>query len=430
MVKVNCYNRYALHKISVCVYNIFFEITEKTFPMNYIYSNRYKVWVACLENWDTLHKVSFVLKKGGCTVDVFCSKDSWLVFNSYYDNWIECSNNIETYKQELTALACNKNAAYDWVIPGDEKLLKVMNDYVKNGEAFCKILPLTKIENREILASKAGLSVLCDKYFILSPKYVVYNHETQYTVESLSLHYPVLLKQNLSRNGGGFFLWYQDPLRAALETANRKYSFVIQEFITGKDIGIEALFHNGELMDYNASEVAKYAETKFSFTTRRDYFNSKKIEAELIKIGKCFGINGFASIQYIYQPEKDLYFLLEVDIRPTIWLSLGRFTGHDFSESVRKMTDSNYSINKSDIALNENQKTEVAHFYRDSIRYFKQKDIKGIFQWLTNHKHYRRYVPIYDPVLLRRILKELFIKKLTKTIGKIFNRPERKRIKR
>ena len=38
-----------------------------------------KALVACIENWDTLQEVPFVLHEGGCTVDVFCSKRSWLI---------------------------------------------------------------------------------------------------------------------------------------------------------------------------------------------------------------------------------------------------------------------------------------------------------------------------------------------------------------
>ena len=376
-----------------------------------------KVLVACFDNWDTIQEVPFVLKKGGCTVDVYCSKNSWLIANSYYNKWIESSDNTATYLKELFALVENKDNPYDWIIPADEKLLQLLNEAITSEELFYKILPLTKIENRELLASKAGLSKLCEKYSITSPRHIVYNHQEDFDISSFNLNYPVLLKQDLSWGGGGILYCQNEAeFKASLKETNALYDTIIQEFITGKDIGVEALYRKGELIEYNVGEVTMYYDNKFNFTTKRNYFNSKRVGDELKNIGRHLGINGFASIQFIYKPEEDNYYLLEVDTRPNFFVPYGRFTGHDFSEAVKNFLDPGYSSssisNKEISTAPEGEITEVALFYRDIIRCVKQKDYKGFVQWIFNYRHSWKFIPTYDMVLFKRLLKELFINKM------------------
>ncbi len=369
-----------------------------------------KVLIACLENWDSLQEIPFIVNKGGCVVDVYCSKNSWLISNSFYHHWIECSNDVEEYVKGLSNLAQNTDSPYDWIIPADEKLLNILNEHIVEEALFYKLLPLTKIENREILASKAGLSQLCEKNGIISPKYIVFNHSTSLDIASFQLKYPVLLKQDLSWGGGGIlFCESASEMILNLEKTNKAYDTIIQEYISGKDIGVEALYRNGELVEYNAGEVKTYFESQFTFTTKRDYFNSNRLVAELRNIGKHIGVHGFASIQFIYHPKEDTYYLLEVDIRPNFWLASGRFTGHDFSKAVTRFFTPG-PLPENVIFADENKVTEVAIFYRDIIRVLKRKDIKGLFQWLFNMNGYWKFIPTYDKILFRRVRKELWIK--------------------
>src|SRR2546423_1160072 len=139
-----------------------------------------------------------------------------------------------------------------------------MNERVVSDRLFQKILPLTKIENREILASKTGLSRICEKYSIVSPKYILCTENINIETTSEELRYPVLLKLDFSWGGGGIiFCENSDSFKSSLGQINKKDNVIIQEFITGTDIGIEALFNKGELVTYNASEVLQYFENQF-----------------------------------------------------------------------------------------------------------------------------------------------------------------------
>ena len=377
----------------------------------------FNVLIACLENWDSLQEIPFVIKKGGCTTDVFCSKDSWLISNSFFDNWIESSNDPADYAQQLIDLVKNKTPQYDWVILGDEKLLKLMNDRVDYEWLFKKILPLTKIENREVLASKAGFSVFCEKHAILTPRYRIYNENADPDAIIEGLAFPLLFKPDLSWGGSAILICdNKDSVKTNLAKISAKRDLVIQEFITGKDIGVEALFKDGDLITYNCSEVLEYFDSKFAYTTKRKYFNNTEIEPILQHLGNSMGIHGFASISFIYEPERRLYYLIEADLRPNFWLPYGRFTGNDFSEGIKKFINPGYL--KADGAAKRKilkKEIEVALFYRDIRRCWKKKDFKGFFKWVFNYKNYWRYIPFYDRRLLKSILKAIvhdFLKKL------------------
>ncbi len=369
-----------------------------------------KVLVACFENWDTLQELPFILNKAGCTVDVYCSKKSWLIANSYFHNWIECSDETDSYLKELIILAMRKEDPYNWIIPADEKLLYLLNNSIQSEEIFLRILPLTKIENRAILASKVGLSQICQKHGIASPKYLVCDHKEALKIANIDLQFPVLLKQDLSWGGGGI-LYCADhaSFKENLAKTNPEYDTIIQEFINGKDIGVEALYRNGELVEYNAGEVTTYFESRFSFTSKRNYFNSKRLENELRNIGQHVGIHGFASIQFIYHEESSIYHLLEVDIRPNFWLASGRFTGHDFSEAIKR-SFSVEPLPENFIYSDEKKVTEVAIFYRDIIRVLKKKKILDLLKWVFNYKGYWKFIPTYDKILFKRIRQELWYK--------------------
>ena len=70
--------------------------------------------------------------------------------------------------------------------------------------------------------------------------------------------------------------------------------------------------------------------------------------------------------------------------------------------------------------MDEEKFTVVALFYRDIIRCFKFHDFKGILQWLFNYKNYWRFIPTYDKVLFKQILKELLVNKTKKRFLELF----------
>ena len=89
-------------------------------------------------------------------MDVLCNKDAWLTSNRFYDNWIEIKNETDELPQQVIQLAQDRTKNYDKIILLDDLIIRLMNESIDSEDLFKRILPLTKIENREMLSSKAG----------------------------------------------------------------------------------------------------------------------------------------------------------------------------------------------------------------------------------------------------------------------------------
>ena len=379
-----------------------------------------KILLASVVDWDSLGELPAIFKRGGCQqVDVLCNKDAWLTSNRFYDNWIEIKNETDELPQQVIQLAQDRTKNYDKIILLDDLIIRLMNESIDSEDLFKRILPLTKIENREMLSSKAGFSNVCERNNILSPKFLVYKDDTDLNTIDTRMNYPLLLKQDLSWSGAGIqFCHDKKSLKAGLEKISVKENLVVQEFITGEDVGVEALFHQGQLITYNAAKILDYFETKFTCTTRRIYFRNQEIEKLLTTLGESVGLNGFASISYMYEPNQHKYYLIEVDTRLNNWMPYSHFTGHGFSEGISRIIKA--GINPVEISTVQpedlSKEIEVALFYRDLRRCWRKKDLKGFMRWVFNYNGYWRFIPIYDGLILRKILGE--IKKDFLKIGK------------
>lgn len=184
---------------------------------------------------------------------------------------------------------------------------------------------------------------------------------------------------------------------------------VIQEYISGYEIGVEALFHQGKLVTYNSAKILEYFESQFTFTTRRVYARNKEIKALLITLGESVGLNGFASISYIYDREKKAYYLIEVDTRLNNWMPYSKFTGHDFADGIAKILKAKDGFVEIDVDQEEelNKETEVALFYRDLRRCWKKKDFSGLLRWVFNRDGYWKFIPFYDFKLLFKMFQAI-----------------------
>jgi predicted ATP-grasp superfamily ATP-dependent carboligase len=377
----------------------------------------YNVLLVSLASFfDSTGEIPFMFKRAGCNVDVFCNKTSWLLNNKYYDNWIESSEDEETFKNQLLKLVEEKPNHYNWIVLLEDITIKLMNESINSEAIFNKILPINKIENRDLLSSKAGLSKVCEKYSIATPRYVNYSEGMDIETIKKKLDFPILLKEDFSFSGIGIqYCEDASMLQECLDKVRVKTNLVLQEFIKGEDIGLEALFRDGELITYNCAEVLTYMYDKFSFTTRRKYYQSEEIAALLRVLGKNVGLNSFASIQYIYHPERKIYYLIEVDARTNSWMPYSRFTGYDFSDGIKRIMSGQLTYIETGTTPPDKRIT-VAIFDRDIRRCIKNKDYKGLLPWMFNTSGYWKFIPLYD----RRIFNRIF-KKLLKDFLKIRN---------
>ncbi|MDD2797465.1 MAG: ATP-grasp domain-containing protein [Bacteroidales bacterium] len=351
--------------------------------------------------FDSLAEIPYMFKKAGCTVDIFCGEESWLRSNKFHDHWIEIEGTHDQFAAKLFEVVEQNPDKYAWILLLDDATVKVMNDRITSEDLFKKFMPLTKMENRELLSSKLGLSVLCEKYNILTPKFLNFSTIINKKTIVEKLQFPILLKEDFSCGGVGIQKCDDETLLdECIGRVVVRENLVVQEYIDGEDVGLEALFHDGKLVMYNAAEILTYMYNRFSFTTRRNYYQNERIEAILRKMGESFGLNGFASIQFIYHPVRDQYYLVEVDCRTNLWMPYSRFTPQNFTDGIKFIL---YGTPIKPSKKPIGHKTEVLIFDRDIRRCVKHRDYIGLLKWIVNWKGYWKYIPFYDLKLFKRI---------------------------
>jgi len=168
------------------------------------------------------------------------------------------------------------------------------------------------------------------------------------------------------------------------------------------------LYYKGILVSYLSANVLDYSKSKFSYGTRRNYYENKLILPQLIELGSKLGLNGFANITYMHNPSTGKYNLIEVDPRPNSWIAYSRFIAkNNFFEGVKRIVSGEYINGFQKMGIFK-PNVEVGLFYKDIRRAIWKKDKKGILRWVLNSKGYWRFLPLYDLKLTKRVIEEIW----------------------
>ena len=341
-----------------------------------------------------------MLAKGGCRTDVFCTQNSWAIQNNSYLKYIQGSEDPVIFVKELLSYVLSGPVNYDWIIPGDDIVLRLLNEAIDEEPLFYKMMPLSKIENRSLLGSKAGFSALCAKYGILTPAFLIYDEQmTEKHILSV-MKFPFMMKVDQSEGGYGVFLCHdEDEFREKFRGVANKHHLVFQQFIKGYDVNVEVLYRGGELLVQSYSRTTKIMGS-FGVSTQRLYYNNAQILPELIRIGRSLGLNGFGNVVFMFDEATSLHYLIEIDLRPNAWMNYGRYLGNDFSKAVAGIVAGTKGVMVADKRHDDTRKL-ILLYKKDVQRCLLEKDIKGLFGWLTNRDGRWQFIPRHDKKMWR-----------------------------
>lgn len=295
-------------------------------------------------NWDSLKEIPALINNAGCKLHIYAAKDRWVLANKSYDKWIEAPEEDSALLPHLLQFLDQHAEEYDWIVPGDDITIRRLNEVIADERLFYKVMPLTKIENRDILGSKAGLVKICNKYGIKSPRQLVYSDELTTDEIGEYVGFPMVVKVDESEGGYGVFKCSNaNDLAAAMRDVVHKENLVFQQMVTGEYINTEALYRNGVLMVYNYSRSTRIMKD-FGISTQRIFIDNDDLTLVLQKIGTDIGLNGFGNIVFMRDVKTGDYYLIEIDMRPNSWMYYGKFTGNDFSIAIRNIIDNKLGL--------------------------------------------------------------------------------------
>ena len=367
-----------------------------------------KVLLVSKYNWDAPAEIPLVFAKAGYIVDVFCPTDAWISCNSHINNCISCSREDAQFLTELKELVSKRN--YDWIMLTEDPLIELVKREISDEQLLQRLLPVQNSEARKILSSKIGFSSYFQSIGIETPAFMGFQNGKDELALLKTLRFPVIHKYDLSWGGTDMaishsFIELQEKLGVLTANSN----LLIQEFIKGEEIRIDALFHHGKLLNYFSAKVLDYTKNQFSYTTRRSYYPYTEIAGSLSLIGEKIKAHGFANISFIRQQDTNKHYLIEIDLRPNSWMAYSCYLSkQDFVYCLKHLQEPN-KFDFIPSSLQSKSPIELGLFYKDIRRAIWAKDIKGIVRWMLGINGYWRYLPFYDFKLTKKIFKEIWL---------------------
>lgn len=369
---------------------------------------------------DISAEMPYMFYSAGVIFDVFCSKHSWLLKTKFRDKWYEANNeDPQAFINQLSILLIS--APYAWVVFLDDQGLRAAHDFLENPRIADKIFPVTIKKHTALMCSKSALSVWSKEYGIRTPDFAVHRQGGDIVNDAAAVSFPLLLKIDRSGGGRGVFLC-EDVL--SLQRAydaipeESKDNLLIQQYISGNNIAVEALYKKGRLLASARSRVMKNKEGEFSASCVREYIPHEGLIQELKKIGNAFGLNGFCSYTFMYDSQKDLHYLVEADLRTHAWFSLSRFAGVSFADAIRA-----YLADAPCVSIQTPTTQTIRHFLRDIQRSFRYNDVRNIIAWVCNRDGRWKFMPHYDQkflwgTLIQTVRSTLYQVKILRPFGR------------
>lgn len=358
-------------------------------------------------NWDAPVEIPYVFYKAGYKVYIYCPANSWLTYCSFYHAHYSASLIDDLFISDLISLI--ERDQFDWIQLVEDPLIDFIKRRVTDTSLLLKLLPIKNPEAFDILSSKIGFSSYFSQQKIATPQFRKFINGIDTLDQLADLNFPVLNKYDLSWGGTDISISKNhEELSVKLKSIPNQATLLIQEYIDGEEIRVDALFYKGKLLNLFCAKVLEYTKDRFSYTTRRSYYNYLTINDILINIGELIGAHGFANISFIRDKITGEHHLIEIDMRPNSWMAYSQYLSkYDFVYCLRYL-DNPLKLNFPKGKLRKAGIIELALFYKDFRRAVWAKDFKGIGRWLLGYSGYWKFLPFYDLRLTKKILVEIW----------------------
>jgi|GEM_PF-841579 len=334
--------------------------------------------------------------------------------------------------KELLAIAADLSSQdYDLVVIGDDHALREIVQSDLSNEIKLKLLPVCSVENFKHIGTKIGLSQVFEEMGVCTPAFQVANntHELQSMLDRTT--YPLILKIDFSGGGAGICtyspkavstspnalasnsdtksvnyalnndLLNSNPLNAYTRKA-LTYPLLVQKFIHGDLLDLSGFFQNGNLVHFSYSRVVDVISNAFGLSSVRRYQQLATVPAQLFDLmrhfGQTLGAHGFVCVSCLHEPgeqaDRDKYYFVEADMRPTTWADYARYFGDDPAIAINRYFEHGHTLSYPQPLPTDYPAEQLIPFvYR-----------LNVFEVLTNRYHVWSYCEGFSKIDILRYL--------------------------
>ena len=196
-----------------------------------------------------------------------------------------------------------------------------------------RILPMRNERALHMVGSKVGLARAMAESLAGGPESRIAHSREEFESITFDLALPYVVKGD--QGAGGSAVAIIDQRNESIPDS--WFPVVIQEYLPGTEVGVEALFVEGRLAGWLYSHVVATVAPKGPSSARR-FVNppSRDFEEKLNLLGSYGDLHGMFNVSMMWNPVTRAHSIFEVDARPNVWFQFGRTLGVDWSLLMSK----------------------------------------------------------------------------------------------
>ena len=253
---------------------------------------------------------------------VIGTKDSPLVQSKFIHNALLVNGYLKGQDKALNSQVLDHLSAhfYDLVISANEEIaLAIVKSNLPLDKKLSS-LQVGKTEALDIVGSKLGLMRIAQQNGIRFPKSEQVDYVEQLEDSLARVGPGPIIKGDRGAGGARVVREPLDRSSSALKIPSSWYPLIVQEFVDGPTITVDAIFHCGRLTGWTYCEFL-LTTRDFGPSARRLYKNPRSFDFELAleKLGEEVGLNGPITSTWIWDEPSKAHVLIELDTRPSAW---------------------------------------------------------------------------------------------------------------
>ena len=195
-----------------------------------------------------------------------------------------------------------------------------MNKNLLNKE--CILVPLPPLDSLNTSLDKWSLAKHMKDHMINGPNCINLRPEEFQHIDELNFSFPCLIKPTVN-TGGGIGIQKIDSIKELMDyiKANKRInSLMLQEYINGYDLGCNVLCSEGQILASTIQKGNLYNNIPYSPQIGLEFVHETKALDLAKRLMKSLNWSGVANIDMIYDQERDLVQILEIN--PRYWLTI------------------------------------------------------------------------------------------------------------
>lgn len=274
-------------------------------------------------------------QRPGVHITVIGCPSTVLATSPFIDRFIPIGRHAEneTFVSDLieSGVLSSPDVLGDWVIvAGDEELRELAESDLPE-EILVRLLSASTPIGRASLGSKVGLAELSWVAGAKHPRTVIIRDPEDLPQALESFPKKFAIKADIGGAGQQVRICSDAKSLATHPIPAQWFPIIVQEFVEGSLVSVEALFKSGELLGYQYSEVEAVTWDRGPSCIRRHRTPpTGEVDQPLQALARVSGAHGLANCTFIRSAETGEHLLIEADLRPNVHCQFAPELGLDW----------------------------------------------------------------------------------------------------